>query len=288
MDPDEYTGGSFVVHLIAGATAGTAEHCGMFPIDTVKTHIQAIRPGSIVLSPFAAGKEIYSRSGARGFFRGISAVASGAAPAHAFQFVTYEAAKDMLVGNMEGHHPFRIGIAGAMATMVSDGIMAPMDAVKQRMQLHATPYRGLVDCVQTVYKKGGLRTFYAGYTTTLVLNGPYHSFYFAGYESLLKLMGHDRSEYNPIVHCVSGGGAGMIAAGLTNPLDLVRTRLQTQGEVKAGPKYSGMLNTIATIWKEEGVIGFSRGVGPRMLFHSMSAAICWSVYEYMKVMLDKY
>ena len=29
-------GESVVVHLIAGAVAGTAEHCGMFPVDTIK------------------------------------------------------------------------------------------------------------------------------------------------------------------------------------------------------------------------------------------------------------
>jgi hypothetical protein len=29
-------GESVLQHLIAGATAGTAEHCGMYPIDTIK------------------------------------------------------------------------------------------------------------------------------------------------------------------------------------------------------------------------------------------------------------
>lgn len=29
-------GESVIVHLIAGAAAGTIEHCGMFPVDTIK------------------------------------------------------------------------------------------------------------------------------------------------------------------------------------------------------------------------------------------------------------
>jgi solute carrier family 25 iron transporter 28/37 len=289
MDPDEYTGGSFTVHLIAGAAAGTAEHCGMFPIDTVKTHIQAIRPGAIVPTPIAATKEIIARSGVRGLFRGITAMAAGSAPAHALHFAVYEAAKQQLVGELEGHHPFRVGLAGFMATVVSDGVLAPMDAVKQRMQLHATPYKGMVDCINTVFSKGGIRAFYAGYTTTLVMNGPYHAVYFAGYESLLKLVRRDTTSYDPLAHCLAGGGAGMLAAGVTNPFDVAKTRLQTQGEVGTGThKYRGMVNTVATIWKEEGVSGFSRGIVPRMVFHSMSAAICWSVYEYMKRMLDRF
>ena len=27
-----------MTHLIAGAIAGTAEHCGMFPVDTIKVY----------------------------------------------------------------------------------------------------------------------------------------------------------------------------------------------------------------------------------------------------------
>jgi hypothetical protein len=30
-------------HMIAGSCAGIAEHVGMFPVDTVKTHMQASR-----------------------------------------------------------------------------------------------------------------------------------------------------------------------------------------------------------------------------------------------------
>ncbi len=39
MEAEWVEGESFVVHLIAGATAGTVEHCGVFPIDTIKVHI---------------------------------------------------------------------------------------------------------------------------------------------------------------------------------------------------------------------------------------------------------
>ena len=156
-----------------------------------------------------------------------------------------------------------------------------MDAVKQRMQLHATPYRGMLDCMQTVFRKGGLRAFYAGYTTTLVMNGPYHAVYFAAYESLLTLLRRDANSYDPVAHCVAGGGAGMLAAAVTNPFDVAKTRLQTQGEVGTGVKYRGMLDTITTIWKEEGVSGYTRGIGPRMVFHSMSAAICWYVLHHI-------
>jgi hypothetical protein len=37
MELEEEVGTSFL-HLIAGAVAGTVEHCGMYPIDTIKVN----------------------------------------------------------------------------------------------------------------------------------------------------------------------------------------------------------------------------------------------------------
>jgi hypothetical protein len=56
-------------------------------------------------------------------------------------------------------------------------------------------------------------------------------------------------------HSPTGGGAGLIAAALTNPLDVVKTRLQTQGDT--GLFYGGMVNAFSTIWRTEGLHGYS-------------------------------
>jgi len=309
------------VHLIAGATAGTAEHCGMFPIDTIKTHIQALKPpnssGLIVphIGTIQTTRNIIAQWGPGALFRGLTAVAAGAAPAHAIYFATYEACKSKMGGDKPGHHPLASSLSGIVATVASDAVLSPTDAIKQRMQLHLTPYRNVVDCIKQVIRREGWKTFYAGYTTTLVMNVPYNAIYFTVYESLVKVLqanifqnshtnsnnsgsdsgGGDSSstnssnnsspEYRPIVHFLGGGGAGMIASGFTNPFDVARTRLQTQGELTGRKYYRGMLHALRTIWKEEGMAGYTRGVKPRMIFHSMSAAICWSVYEYVKVLL---
>eukprot|EP00026_Physarum_polycephalum_P011188 Phypoly_transcript_11393.p1 GENE.Phypoly_transcript_11393~~Phypoly_transcript_11393.p1 ORF type:complete len:370 (+),score=55.24 Phypoly_transcript_11393:55-1164(+) len=358
FEVEEYTGGSYVTHLVAGAVAGTAEHCGMFPVDTIKTHLQAKIPGAQSARMADITKNIVSRSGFTGLFRGLTAMAAGAGPAHAVHFAIYESCKYQFGGGDPGHHPFRVGAAGMVATLASEAVLCPTDAIKQRMQLHLIPYKGLLDCIVTVTRRDGIRALYSGYTTTLTMNVPFQAIYFASYESLVKVIkGSDikNDHYSPLTHMVAGGGAGMISAGLTNPFDVARTRLQTQGEtallqsssfcshshthtitctpplnpsplpfaptlasssIAPSPSsiphtshtpahtpthtppphtptptnththYRGMLDAMRTIWREEGLAGYTRGIKPRMVFHSMSAAILWSVYEYMKILLD--
>jgi len=117
MDFEDFKPGeNFVRHLIAGATAGTVEHCGLFPIDTIKTNMQ---PGSTFgkIGIYKTTQIIIERYGFFGLFRGISVVAAGAAPAHAMHFATYEFCKDKFGGNQPGHHPFSSSTAGIFATV---------------------------------------------------------------------------------------------------------------------------------------------------------------------------
>lgn len=51
---------------------------------------------------------------------------------------------------MAGHHPVEVALAGASATIAMDGILTPMDAVKQRMQL-TNAYTSTWDCIKKAY-----------------------------------------------------------------------------------------------------------------------------------------
>jgi len=85
----------------------------------------------------------------------------------------------------------------------------------------------------------GLLSLYSGYTTTLTMTVPYHFIYFPVYEALKKMLKADSSEHDVSAHLLAGGGAGALAAGLTNPLDVARTRLQTMHEL-GNPAYKAL------------------------------------------------
>jgi solute carrier family 25 iron transporter 28/37 len=93
-DEDELT---FTQHMVAGAVAGLVEHLAMFPLDTVKTRMQAVPHGGASIAHAmnygtmrAAVSTVLGQEGVRGLYRGVNAMALGAGPAHAFYFATYE------------------------------------------------------------------------------------------------------------------------------------------------------------------------------------------------------
>ena len=80
---------SFVNHMIAGSFAGLAEHVSIFPIDTVKTHIQCEKCGSS--SPFQTwmcAERIVKREGLFRLWRGVSSMFAGCIPGTTVVFYT--------------------------------------------------------------------------------------------------------------------------------------------------------------------------------------------------------
>nr|GMC85889.1 mitoferrin-like [Ipomoea batatas] len=273
-----------------GSIAGSVEHMAMFPVDTLKTRMQAV--GSLASKAAAISLRqslgsIMKVEGLAGLYRGIAAMGLGAGPAHAVYFSVYEVCKKSLSGgnpkNSTAH-----ALSGVFATVASDAVITPMDVVKQRLQLKSSPYKGVMDCVKKVVMEEGIGAFYVSYRTTVVMNAPFTAVHFATYEAakrggmevLPEIAG---DEETLIVHATAGAAAGALAAALTTPLDVVKTRLQCQGVCGCDRFSSGSIgDVIQTIVKKDGYGGLMRGWIPRILFHAPAAAICWSTYEAAK------
>jgi len=232
---DEHDGLQFWQFMIAGSIAGCAEHMAMFPVDTLKTRMQAIGSCPIkYVGVRTALKSILESDGPAGLYRGIAAMGLGAGPAHAVYFSVYEFCKKSLSGGNLNNH-LAHAMSGVCATVMSDAVLTPMDMVKQRLQLSSGvggAYRGVWDCVKRVLKEEGFKAFYASYRTTVVMNAPFTAVHFATYEAakkgLMEISPEDADDEKWVVHATAGAVAGALAAAVTTPLDVVKTQLQCQ------------------------------------------------------------
>ena len=78
------------------------------------------------------------------------------------------------------------------------------------------------------------------------MNVPFTAVHFATYESAKKLLGAEDQDEGLSVQLVAGGIAGGISAALTNPLDVVKTRLQLEG-VNSATRY-GTTAVVGCLW----------------------------------------
>lgn len=239
-----------------------------------------------------ASRHILKTDGTIGFFRGVTAMAFGAAPAHGVYFAAYEFFKRTLGGDKPGAHPVITSVAGAGATTLADFCQTPLDVVKQRLQLNPQKYGGSVfRCARMVARTEGLQSLWLSYPTTLVMNIPYGATQFTAYELFKRWLTIPRwtdahGEATIEVHMIAGALAGGVAAGVTTPLDVAKTRLQTQSDT--GRIYTTMRQTLATIYRAEGWHGLFAGMKPRVLFFMPSSAICWVTYEGVKKFMNSF
>ncbi|GKV10062.1 hypothetical protein SLEP1_g21481 [Rubroshorea leprosula] len=138
-----------------------------------------------------------------------------------------------------------------------------------------------------VINEEGFRAFWKGNLVTIVHRLPYSSVNFYAYERykswLQPFLGREnqlgRGSPDVFVHFVGGGLAGITSASVTYPLDLVRTRLAAQTSTVY---YRGIWHAFHTICREEGFLGFYKGLGATLLGVGPSIAISFSVYEALR------
>eukprot|EP01040_Poterioochromonas_malhamensis_P005812 gene5812-6252_t len=230
---------SFYHHMLAGSIAGLAEHITLFPVDTIKTNLQCEKCGST--SPFNCAARMIKNEGVFRLWRGVTATFAGCVPAHAAYFSIYEMMKIALkADNKDQHQPFRAALCGAAAATAHDLFMNPFDVIKQRMQLGY--YRSAFHCARVIARSEGISAFYLSFPTTLMTNVPHGCFVVAANESARKIL-NPSGEYNVMSSLMAGCVAGGFAAACTTPLDVIKTRLQTQDLVPCHQFQAQLCNT---------------------------------------------
>jgi solute carrier family 25 S-adenosylmethionine transporter 26 len=247
----------FRERLIAGSSARGVAQTFLHPIDVMRTRLQA-KGVAMTLNP-------------KVFAKGIVPQSVLAVPAGALQFMFYEGTKDFFEKiKFVGDVPEML--AGAIGALGASVIRVPQEVLKQRVQ--ADIYPNAFKGAQMLLKADGPMGFYKGYLATVSRDVPWNalSFMFFGQAKGMfkKLKGRaPTTEENLAL----GAIAGMTAAVIMTPVDVVKTRLMTGGAS------GGIVGTFNAILAEEGAAVLMKGVVPRVMFLAPLAAMTLSLYE---------
>lgn len=227
-------------------------------------------------------------------------------PETAIKFGSYEAAKRAFA-NFEGHGDSRKissvskFTAGGVAGMVAQFCVYPLDTLKFRLQCETVEggLKGSALVRQTaikMYADGGLRACYRGVTMGLIGMFPYSAIDMGMFELLKKSYRTYYARYhniheddaNPgnVVTGMIGASSGAFGASVVYPLNVVRTRLQTQGTAMHPPTYTGIWDVTQKTIQREGYRGLYKGLTPNLLKVAPALSITWVVYENSKKLLN--
>ncbi|KAL1533482.1 Protein MITOFERRINLIKE 1, chloroplastic [Salvia divinorum] len=273
-----------LIGAAAGGIAGAFTYVCLHPLDTVKTRLQTKGASEIYKGAFDVIVKTFQSKGILGFYSGVSAVIVGSTFSSAVYFGTCEFGKSFL-SRCGSYPPLLIPpTAGAMGNIMSSAIMVPKELITQRMQAGAKGRSWEV--LLRILEKDGILGLYAGYSATLLRNLPAGVLSYSSFEYLKAAVLRETKQANlePYQSVGCGAMAGAISASLTTPLDVVKTRLMTQGHGEAVNKvsaalYSGVRDTVKQILKEEGWVGFTHGMGPRVFYSACFSAIGYFAFE---------
>ncbi len=266
-------------------------------------------------------KHMLFKEGLTSFYRGLPARLVYIGPASAISFLFYEQFRHLFHKPKSSSSDYFQAVlplaAAGVFRVIGTCLRTPFDVTRQRMQVmgglkaysevstktknmqqsnnknkDTRPHRGVhrnsYQAFRSIIQTEGIRGLFAGVGITILRDIPFAIVYFLAYESVKTAQQLAMDEYDnnnnkigPINHMIAGSIAAACSVFISNPLDVIKTRLQTQGALSS-PKYKTIYSCIKSVIADDGYRGFMRGLVPRMFYLCPSAAITFSLYEQFK------
>lgn len=276
----------------------------LYPFTLIKTRLQIQRGTEIYKGTYDAFCKIIRNEGASGLYRGFWVNCLQLIPTVSY-ISTYEAMRQFLKDNTDfTHGKSRSFVSGGTASFIGQTLAVPIDVISQHMMLlgqRVSKDEGKIDrklaqlqtlkiseegrlsrlgsvkeILQQIYIRDGLRGFYKGYFVSILVFAPNSALWWAFYDTYTLFFAGVSPEWIPrlAIQCFSGTLSGVSASTITNPLDVIRARIQVEG--------SNMNETVRTLWKEEGLLMAFKGLSARLVQSVMFSFFIILGYESIK------
>ncbi|KAF8455994.1 mitochondrial carrier domain-containing protein [Terfezia claveryi] len=280
--------------------------------------------------------------GTTSLWRGLSPTLLMAIPANVIYFTGYDSLRTSPLSPFSDmNSTWAPLLAGSSARAIAATAISPLELFRTRLWAISAPkangngnggvvsetgvFRKTVSGLVGMVKSEGWTSLWRGLTLTLWRDVPFSGIYWFGYETIKKRLQAqnlrrsqqlfplnsskgkvDNTRANTFTDSfIAGALSGMVAAFLTTPFDVGKTRIQVTQHIRPpaadGPAalragygggtrhvYKTMPSLLHGIWKEEGVRGLWRGCAPRMMKVAPACAIMISSYEVGKQWAEKH
>ncbi|KAK2755871.1 hypothetical protein FQN54_005667 [Arachnomyces sp. PD_36] len=322
---------------IAGAFAAFSVDLMVYPLDTLKTRIQS--PNYAQLYTHAATGKV-NRVLFRGLYQGLWSVVLATIPSSGAFFTAYETAKHLLSTSTPLPTPLTHTLASSTAELVSCFILTPAEVLKQNAQMITRSQRHKGARAPTTTASTATATMqviarfrhhptrlWSGYGALVARNLPFTGLQFPIFEHLKGFLierrernkerkrgtgttsvHHDKGPQTALnlvtermgITGVSAGIAGSIAATVTTPIDVVKTRIMLAASGESGGGSGGSTSTSSRtkyirqhswtvgkeIYRTQGVKGLFRGGALRAGWTAFGMGLYLGCYEGGRLFLE--
>lgn len=260
--------------FFAGCLGGCAGTLVGHPFDTIKVHLQT----QDHRNPKYKGnwdclRKIVATESITGLYRGMSSPIIGVSLINAVIFGVY--------GETQRHIPdpnslTSCFISGAIAGFAQSPICSLIELAKTRMQLSSStgrPFRGPFQFFIYTYRHEGLRGLFRGLGCTFMREIPSFGLYFLTYETLMRNL--DNKPVPTFYILLAGGLAGTCSWVTTYPIDVIKSRIQANGN-----RYAGIYDCLRQSVRKEGYAFLYKGISSTVLRAFPMNAVTFTVVNW--------
>ncbi|KAL1851783.1 hypothetical protein Plec18167_009010 [Paecilomyces lecythidis] len=272
--------------IIAGSTAGAVEIAITYPAEFAKTRSQLNRrlPDGKKLGWPPFGKQWYA---------GCTTLIVGNSLKAGIRFVAFDTYKSLLQ-DQDGHISGPRTVIAGFGAGFTESLLAvtPFESIKTQLiddRKSAKPrLNGFLHGSKVIFQERGIRGFFQGFVPTTARQAANSATRFGSYTTLKQFaQGYvaPGEKLGTLSTFAIGGMAGLITVYVTQPLDTVKTRMQS---LEASKNYKNSFVCAAKIFKDEGPLTLWSGAVPRLARLIMSGGIVFTMYEKTMEALDRF
>lgn len=259
-------------------------HTAVVPLDLVKCRVQ-VDPAKYK-NTTTGFRVTYAEGGVRSLATGWAPTFIGYSMQGLCKFGFYEVFKNVYSGLLgeEKSYLWRTSLylaASASAEFFADIALAPMEAVKVRIQTKPGWATTLREGAPIIWREEGLAGFYKGLPPLWLRQIPYTMMKFACFERTVEFLykyvvPKPRSQCSKpeqlVVTFAAGYIAGVFCAVVSHPADTVVSKLN-----------SAEGSTPVQAARELGMAGLWKGLAPRIVMIGTLTALQWFIYDTVKI-----